>query len=206
MWQFIQIVTNVNTKVKIFLNVFVTLISKCDTIFKMWQYFQNVTLFLKVWHYFQIVTLFSKCHTIFKMSHFFSKCHTIFQMSHMMHFSESVTFVTKIIVLSHFFSLHFGSSWLDVTNWCHTLCPSFIGLFLSRPEVSNVSNFVHIINTWTIFCTSHRCTWTCGWTTRNFDAFVNGKWNWSNSNYDHGIEPHDREIHYSPPSNHFHGL
>ena len=71
MWQFIQIVTNVNTKVKIFLNVFVTLISKCDTIFKMWQYFQNVTLFskchtwcifLKVWHLSQKLSF---CHTFF---------------------------------------------------------------------------------------------------------------------------------------------
>ena len=110
MWQFIQIVTNVNTKVKIFLNVFVTLISKCDTIFKMWQYFQNVTLFLKVWHYFQIVTLFSKCHTIFKMSH-------------MMHFSESVTFVTKFRVLSHFFHFILARldwvSQIDVTLYVH---------------------------------------------------------------------------------------
>jgi len=148
-----------------------------------------------MWHYLQNVTLLQKCDTTFKMSHMFHLSHTTkYDICH-----KIPSFVTL-------FSLHFGSSWLDVTNWCHTLCPSFIGLFLSRPEVSNVSNFVHIINTWTIFCTSHRCTWTCGWTTRNFDAFVNGKWNWSNSNYDHGIEPHDGEIHYSPPSNHFHGL
>ena len=158
------------------------------------------------------MTVFSKCDTIFKSVTLFSNCDTIFKMSH---YFQNVThdaffwkcdICHKIPSFVTLFSLHFGSSWLGVTNWCHTLCPSFIGLFLSRPEVSNVSNFVHIINTWTIFCTSHRCTWTCGWTTRNFDAFVNGKWNWSNSNYDHGIEPHDREIHYSPPSNHFHGL
>jgi len=177
--------------------------------------------FLLVWLVSQIkivasVTVYSNFHQLDTEVTRLSKydfCDTIFNMSHMFHLSHT----TKCDIchkIPHFVTLfHFILARLDwlavilgVTYWCHTLCPSFIGLFLSRPEVSNVSNFVHIINTWTIFCTSHRCTWTCGWTTRNFDAFVNGKWNWSNSNYDHGIEPHDREIHYSPPSNHFHGL
>ena len=77
----------------------------------LWHLFQSVTLFLKCDTIFKSVTLFSNCDTIFKMSHFFSKCHTIFQMSHMMNFSESVTFVTKFRVLSHFF--HFILARLD---------------------------------------------------------------------------------------------
>lgn len=117
MWQFIQIVTNVNTKVKIFLNVFVTLISKCDTIFKMWQYFQNVTLFLKVWHYFQIVTLFSKCHTFFQNVTLFSKCHTWCIFLKVWHLSQNFTFCHTFF---HFILARLDwVSQIDVTLYVH---------------------------------------------------------------------------------------
>ena len=137
MWQFIQIVTNVNTKVKIFLNVFVTLISKCDTIFKMWQYFQIVTLFLKVWHYFQIVTLFSKCHTFFQNVTLFSKCHTFFQNVTLFSKCHTWCIFLKVWHLSQNFTFchtFFTSFWLVLIG-CHKLMSHFMSIFhWSFPE------------------------------------------------------------------------
>ena len=43
-----------------------TLVSRCNIIFKLCHYFQSVTLFSKMWHY-----VFSKCNTIAKVWHYF---------------------------------------------------------------------------------------------------------------------------------------
>ena len=124
MWQFIQIVTNVNTKVKIFLNVFVTLISKCDTIFKMSHFFSKCDTIFKS------VTLFSNCDTIFKMSHYFqnvtlffqnvtlfSKCHTWCIFLQVWHLSQNSEFCHTFF---HFILARLDwVSQIDVTLYVH---------------------------------------------------------------------------------------